>query len=191
MNTRRFPVGTAGQSAIIRVQNISRRQPHEENCNNQSKGWRGKTTTTINLSAALAEKGYSTLIVDLDPQGNASTGLGVEVKYRVATTYDLILSGKSAEDCIVPTEFNDISIIPATTDLSSADIDFLEMGNRSRLLQAALVRSHRALSECFDFILFDCPPSLGLLTVNALVAADSVLIPYRPNFLRLKASLSL
>lgn len=147
------------------------------------KGGVGKTTTTINLGAALAELGKRVLIVDLDPQGNASTGLGVDD--RELTTYDLILGDAPLEDVIHDTDTDNLLIVPATVDLSSADIELYSNEKRSFLLHDAL-RQHAMDAYHLDFILIDCPPSLNLLTVNAMVAAHSVLVPLQSEFFALE-----
>ena len=149
------------------------------------KGGVGKTTTAINLGAALAEEGFNVLLVDLDPQGNASTGLGVEPDQRTYTTYDLLLEAVDLKDVIRETKTEGLWIAPATTDLSSADIEMMASEKRSFLLRDAL--RQRAIDAWeFDFILIDCPPSLSLLTVNAMVAADSVLVPLQSEFFALE-----
>ena len=140
------------------------------------KGGVGKTTTTINLGAALAELGKKILLIDLDPQGNASTGLGVGYDKRETTAYELIAGDASPADVILPTDVQNLWIVPATTDLSSADIELISNEKRSFLLRDAL--SQTAMDPFgFDFILIDCPPSLNILTVNAMVAADNVIVP--------------
>ncbi len=149
------------------------------------KGGVGKTTTAINLSAALAEDGYRVLLIDLDPQGNASTGLGVEAEDRDFTTYDLLLDDADLDDVIRPTAIEGLLIAPATTDLSSADIEMMAVEKRSFLLHDALRQPAMDAYE-LDFILIDCPPSLSLLTVNAMVASDSVLIPLQSEFFALE-----
>lgn len=149
------------------------------------KGGVGKTTTAINLAAALALAGDKVLVVDLDPQGNASTGLGIEPQDRALTTYDLLLEETPIQDVVIPTEVDRLFIAPATTDLSSADIELVANEKRSHLLHDAL-RAHEALALGFDFVLIDCPPSLNLLTVNALVASHSVLIPLQSEFFALE-----
>lgn len=149
------------------------------------KGGVGKTTTTINLGAALAETGLRVLIVDLDPQGNASTGLGVEPAARDYTTYDLLLDDVPLDQIVQETPHDNLSIIPATVDLSSADIELMSNEKRSFLLHDAL-RQHAMSALALDIILIDCPPSLSLLTVNAMVAAHSVLIPLQSEFFALE-----
>ncbi len=149
------------------------------------KGGVGKTTTAINLGAALAAEGRKVLLVDLDPQGNASTGLGIAKEEREFTTYDLILGDVSLSDILRKTDVEGLFITPATTDLSSADIELVSNEKRSYLLRDAL-RQPGMDHYGFDFILIDCPPSLNLLTVNALVAADSVLVPLQSEFFALE-----
>ena len=149
------------------------------------KGGVGKTTTTINLSAALAEAGYRVLVVDLDPQGNASTGLGIEQSDREFTTYELLLEDIDLKDIIQSSTIEDLAIIPATVDLSSADLELVSNEKRSFLLRDALRQTQIDEFE-FDFILIDCPPSLNLLTVNAMIAANTVLVPLQSEFFALE-----
>ncbi|MEM0948418.1 MAG: AAA family ATPase [Pseudomonadota bacterium] len=149
------------------------------------KGGVGKTTTAINLGAALAEVGRRVLIIDLDPQGNASTGLGIGSSDRKHTTYDLLLDDADPAEIIRQTNTEGLWLAPATTDLSSADIQLGANENRSFLLHDAL-RSQAVATFAFDFILIDCPPSLSLLTVNAMVAAHAVLVPLQSEFFALE-----
>lgn len=149
------------------------------------KGGVGKTTTTINLAAALVQRGLRVLLVDLDPQGNASTGLGIEVDDRRLTTYELLLDDVALEDVILETQTAGLTIIPATVDLSSADMELMSNEKRSYLLHDAL-RQPAMDAFIFDYILIDCPPSLNLLTINAMVAAHSVLIPLQSEFFALE-----
>ena len=149
------------------------------------KGGVGKTTTAINLASALAESGQKVLIVDLDPQGNASTGLGIDAANRDLTTYDLLVDDAPLADVIRDTGFAGLSIIPATVDLSSADIELFSNEKRSFLLHDALRQT--AMDRFgFDYIMIDCPPSLSPLTVNAMVAAHSVLVPLQSEFFALE-----
>lgn len=149
------------------------------------KGGVGKTTTTINLGAALAEVGKKVLLIDLDPQGNASTGLGVDHDARDVTTYELIAGDVTPAEAIQQTNVENLWIVPATTDLSSADIELISNEKRSFLLRDALRQTAMDSFE-FDYILIDCPPSLNILTVNAMVAADGVVVPLQSEFFALE-----
>lgn len=149
------------------------------------KGGVGKTTTAINLATALTELNSRVLLIDIDPQGNASTGLGVEAADRRLTSYDLLLDHRSLADVIRPTGVDRLLICPGNADLASADIDLMQNPDRTLQLRQAL---RRAAVECLeiDYILIDCPPSLNLLTVNALVASDTVLVPLQAEFFALE-----
>lgn len=149
------------------------------------KGGVGKTTTTINLGAALAERNKRVLLIDLDPQGNASTGLGIGHDMREATTYDLLAGDVTMSEAIQQTTVDHLSIIPATTDLSSADLELVDNAKRSFLLRD-VIRSDETNSLGFDYILIDCPPSLNILTVNAMVAAHSIIVPLQSEFFALE-----
>jgi chromosome partitioning protein len=149
------------------------------------KGGVGKTTTAINLAAGLVELGRRVLVVDLDPQGNASTGLGIESDDREFTTYELLLEDIDLRQVIKETPTEGLLIVPATVDLSSADLELISNEKRSFLLHDALRQT--AMDDFnLDFILIDCPPSLNLLTVNAMIAAHSVLVPLQSEFFALE-----
>lgn len=146
------------------------------------KGGVGKTTTAVNLGAALAELGYRVLIVDLDPQGNATTGLGVNARNLDNSVYDVILHDIAIEDCIEPTNLRNLFLVPATIDLAGAEIELVPMLSRETRLKRAL----GPVLDDFDYLLIDCPPSLGLLTVNALAAATEVLVPIQCEYYALE-----
>ena len=149
------------------------------------KGGVGKTTTAINLGAALAKTGQRVLIIDLDPQGNASTGLGVSSGSRRLTTYDVIIENAELAKAIQPTRQEGMQLIPATVDLSSADLELVGKERRSFLLRGALRPT--VLRELgIDYVLIDCPPSLSLLTINAMVASHSILVPLQSEFFALE-----
>lgn len=149
------------------------------------KGGVGKTTTAINLAAALVEAGARVLVVDLDPQGNASTGLGISPSQRSLSTYDLLVEEVSPSQVIRQTAIEGLFLCPASTDLSSADIQLVSREKRSFLLHDALRQPEVAAFD-LDYVLIDCPPSLNLLTLNGLVSAHSVLIPLQTEFFALE-----
>ena len=149
------------------------------------KGGVGKTTTAINLATALAGDGYPVLVVDLDPQGNASTGLGILPDRRRVSTYDVVSGGRALHEAIQPTEIENLALAPGTRDLSGADIEMVDDPSRAGRLSKAIAGS-RAEVAAYDYILIDCPPSLSLLTVNAMAAAHSVLVPLQCEFFALE-----
>jgi len=149
------------------------------------KGGVGKTTTAINLGTALAAVGRKVLIIDLDPQGNASTGLGISQRDRGVTTYDLIMGNAELEQVIQKTSVPGLFLAPSTIDLSSVDIELVSDSRRVIKLRQALA-TVSARNCRFDYILVDCPPSLNLLTINALAASTSVLVPLQCEFFALE-----
>ena len=153
------------------------------------KGGVGKTTTAINLATALAAIGKQVVILDLDPQGNASTGLGVGRAERRSTSYDILVGEKPMEHALIDTSVPGLSIIPSDVDLSGVEIELSNAPRRSYRLRHAIDRFRRALSaagQTCDYMLIDCPPSLNLLTVNAMTAADSVMVPLQCEFFALE-----
>jgi len=148
------------------------------------KGGVGKTTTAINLATAMAAIGKKILVIDLDPQGNASTGFGVEKAERVTTIYDVILGESPAQEATIDSNVPNLDLIPSTIDLSGADLELNSMPRRNFRMRDALKNSN--ISSDYDFIFIDCPPSLSLLTINAFVASDSVLVPLQCEFFALE-----
>ncbi len=146
------------------------------------KGGVGKTTTAISLGAALADLGYRVLMVDLDPQGNATTGLGINNRALQVTIYDVLLRQEKLDNCIEPTAVRNLFVAPSTLDLAGAEIELVpEMGREQRLSKALA-----GLADQYDYVLIDCPPTLGLLTVNAMVAAREVLVPIQCEYYALE-----
>ena len=150
------------------------------------KGGVGKTTSCVNIASIAAEKGLRVLLVDSDPQGNSTSGVGVQKRGIVHTTYDVLIDGASPEDCIVKTAFKNLSLLPSTLTLAGAEIELFDEERRERRMKEFLDRC-----EDFDLALIDCPPSLSLLTVNALTAADSVVIPMQCEYYALEGLIQL
>jgi chromosome partitioning protein len=149
------------------------------------KGGVGKTTTAINLATALAAAGKRVLVIDLDPQGNASTGLGIARGQRRVTTYHLLLGEQPLEAALLDTPVPGLSLVPASVDLSGAEVELVTADDREYRLRKALERDAESVGQ-FDYTLIDCPPSLGLLTLNALVASTSVMVPLQCEFYALE-----
>lgn len=145
------------------------------------KGGVGKTTTAINIATAMAATGWKTLLIDLDPQGNASTGIGIDAARRAISSYELLMGEATLAEAIMPTAIPGLDIVPATVDLSGAEIELVDFEDRTGRLRHALA-GHGGHDICF----VDCPPSLGLLTLNALTAADTLLVPLQCEFFALE-----
>ena len=146
------------------------------------KGGVGKTTTAINLSACLAEAGQRVLTIDFDPQGNATTGLGLEKEQIEDTVYELLLGDCTLEDCLMRDVRENLDVLPSDSNLAGAEIELLDVENKESVLNGYL----ETIRDQYDFIIIDCPPSLSLLTINALVAADTVLVPIQCEYYALE-----
>ena len=146
------------------------------------KGGVGKTTTNINLGACLAAKGKKVLVIDIDPQGNTTSGLGVSKKELGYSTYELLLDDVDARDAIIETQVENMDIIPASVQLAGAEVELISIDGRETRLKKAI----DSVKDDYDYIFIDCPPSLGLLTINSLTAVDSVLIPIQCEFYALE-----
>ena len=160
--------GSGGVSRVIAVAN--------------QKGGVGKTTTAVNVGASLAQDGYRVLVIDLDPQGNATTALGIDGHQLEHSVYDVIMTDTPLEDCVEPTQLRNLFMVTSTIDLAGAEIELVPAMSRELRLRKAL----EAVRSDYDFVLIDCPPSLGLLTINGLAAADEVLVPIQCEYFALE-----
>ena len=146
------------------------------------KGGVGKTTTAVNLSAALGEMGKKTLLVDSDPQGNSSSGVGIDRKHSRKTVYELLIGECGVEEILVHTDYQNLDILPSSMNLAAAELELISQEHREALLKKALL----TLREVYDYIIIDCPPSLGIITTNALCAADTLLVPIQCEYYALE-----
>lgn len=151
-------------------------------CMANQKGGVGKTTTSVNLAASIAELGYKTLLIDMDPQGNASSGLGVRRNILELNIYRVLIGEKTVSEVIQNTNEENLDIIPATSDLVGAEIELIDFPQREYQLKTAL----KSIKKVYDYIIIDCPPSLGLLTINALTSADSFVVPLQCEYFALE-----
>lgn len=146
------------------------------------KGGVGKTTTAVNLTAAIGSKGKKVLLVDIDPQGNATSGLGIDKRQLEISAYDILINNKKAKDVIIKTNYKNVDLLPANMNLAGAELELVELEKRETRLRIALA----AVKEEYDFILLDCPPSLGLITLNALCSCDTIMVPIQCEYYALE-----
>ncbi|MBR5156365.1 MAG: ParA family protein [Clostridia bacterium] len=146
------------------------------------KGGVGKTTTSVNLSACLGAAGKKVLVIDIDPQGNTTSGLGIEKDDAEISIYDVLINNEDLSDAIIKTDYKNLSLCPANVNLAGAEIELVDMKDREHLLKNAINK----IKDKYDFIIIDCPPSLGLLTLNSFIAADSVLVPIQCEYYALE-----
>jgi chromosome partitioning protein len=146
------------------------------------KGGVGKTTTAVNLSAALAEAGKKVLVVDMDPQGNTTAGFGIEKTELEKTVYDMMIDECTAKEAVINTQYQNLDVLPSNIDLSGAEIELLEVDDKEYILKKGIA----SIKKKYDFIIIDCPPALSILTINALTTADSVLVPIQCEYYALE-----
>jgi len=146
------------------------------------KGGVGKTTTAVNLTAAVGALGKKALLVDIDPQGNSTSGFGINKRNITSSTYDILINGVSAKESVIETKFKNVSILPSDMNLAGAEVEMIALDNRESLLKKAL----NEVYEDYDFIFLDCPPSLGIITINALCASDTFLVPMQCEYYSLE-----
>lgn len=146
------------------------------------KGGVGKTTTCVNMASILAEKGKKILLIDIDPQGNASSSVGINKEEKFKTVYNVLIDDEPIENIIRPTPFKNLHVIPSNVDLAGAEIELVQFNNREKILRKALSK----IQDKYDFIFIDCPPTLGLISVNALTASNTVMIPIQCEYLSLE-----
>lgn len=146
------------------------------------KGGVGKTTSAVNLAAAIGEKGYKVLLIDIDPQGNATSGFGINKRKLDESAYDVMINGVPANDVIVETECTNVWVLPSNMELAGAELELVDLDRRESKLKTAIAQ----IKADYDFIFFDCPPSLGLITLNALCASDTVMVPIQCEYYALE-----